>query len=450
MRPGALTIVLHTHMPYVEGFGTWPFGEEWLWEAIATSYLPLLDVLDAHPGELTLSVTPVLADQLEAPGAMERLDTFLAELRPTSHALDIEAAQDAGVATALEAGAATYAHALTRLRQRGRTLLPALAEHATWTSAATHAVLPLLATEAGVRLQLETGIAAHRARAGDWGGGLWLPECAHAPWLDEPLVHAGVHATVVDWTDVLGPGAHAPLRSPAGLCLVPLDREVVELAWSARGYPSHGDYCDTHNLTEHRHGAWAIDGTPYEPERGRARAVAHAEDFAERVAARVAGGGLSVFAVDTELLGHWWREGIVWLGAVLGACRRRGVSVLPLDAALDEWTVAPAPAAPPATSWGEGRDLRTWSGPAAGGLAWRQRAAELRVLAPGLRPSERALRELLALQSSDWAFLVSRGTAGPYPGERAAGHEAALEAALAGEGDAALRSLAPHLAGAAI
>ena len=61
-----LSIVLHTHMPYVEGFGTWPFGEEWLWEAIATSYLPLLDVLDAHPGKVTLSMTPVLADQLAA------------------------------------------------------------------------------------------------------------------------------------------------------------------------------------------------------------------------------------------------------------------------------------------------------------------------------------------------------------------------------------------------
>ncbi len=46
-----VSIVLHTHMPYVEGFGTWPFGEEWLWEAIAASYLPLLDVLDRHPGQ---------------------------------------------------------------------------------------------------------------------------------------------------------------------------------------------------------------------------------------------------------------------------------------------------------------------------------------------------------------------------------------------------------------
>jgi 1,4-alpha-glucan branching enzyme len=47
--PGALAIVLHTHMPYVEGFGTWPFGEEWLWEAVAACYLPLLDALDAAP-----------------------------------------------------------------------------------------------------------------------------------------------------------------------------------------------------------------------------------------------------------------------------------------------------------------------------------------------------------------------------------------------------------------
>ncbi len=70
---GALAIVLHTHMPYVEGFGTWPFGEEWLWEAIAGSYLPLLELLDAG-APLTLSLTPVLCDQLEAPGVRERFD----------------------------------------------------------------------------------------------------------------------------------------------------------------------------------------------------------------------------------------------------------------------------------------------------------------------------------------------------------------------------------------
>jgi 1,4-alpha-glucan branching enzyme len=64
------------------------------------------------------------------------------------------------------------------------------------------------------------------------------------------------------------------------------------------------------------------------------------------------------------------------------------------------------------------------------------------------RPSERAQRELLALQASDWAFLVSRGGAGDYPLARLAGHADALAAALAGGGgEPALRNLAPVLAG---
>jgi 1,4-alpha-glucan branching enzyme len=44
-----------------------------------------------------------------------------------------------------------------------------------------------------------------------------------------------------------------------------------------------------------------------------------------------------------------------------------------------------------------------------------------------------AVRELLALQASDWAFMVSRGIATPYALERAEGHRQALERALAGE-----------------
>ncbi len=202
-------------MPYVEGFGTWPFGEEWLWEAIATSYLPLLDVLEEHPGRVTLSMTPVLCDQLEAPGALDRCLTFLRELRPESHRLDIEAEDDAAVAAVLEQSAADYAAAADALERRGD-LIAAFAPHVTWTSAATHAVLPLLATSTGVRLQLLTGVRSHRERFGDWEGGLWLPECAHADWIDDLLEEAGARLTCVDWTDVLGPGTHAPVAEQGG------------------------------------------------------------------------------------------------------------------------------------------------------------------------------------------------------------------------------------------
>ncbi|MFZ0090327.1 MAG: hypothetical protein WAL63_12520, partial [Solirubrobacteraceae bacterium] len=116
---GELAIVLHTHMPYVEGFGTWPFGEEWLWEAIATSYLPLLDVLDRGTGTpLTLSLTPVLCDQLEHPGAVARCARFLREIRPESHRRDARELETAGrpaLVAELERSAAEYAAAAQRL-----------------------------------------------------------------------------------------------------------------------------------------------------------------------------------------------------------------------------------------------------------------------------------------------------------------------------------------------
>ena len=454
---GELAIVLHSHMPYVEGFGTWPFGEEWLWEAIATSYLPLLDVLDGG-APITLSLTPVLCDQLEAPGALERCTAFLAGIRVESHRRDIAAAAgEAGVVAALEHSAARYAWARERLAaERGGDLLTALGRHVAWTSSATHAVLPLLATSAGARLQLRTGIDAHRRRFGDgWRGGFWLPECAHAPWLDPLLEEAGARAVCVDLTDVLAPDEHLrPLRSPSGTLLVPIDRATIELVWSRGGYPADPRYRDYHAFTPHRHRAWSNDGAPYDPARAAAAAREHAADFVARVRARVAGGGLAVCALDTELLGDWWHEGPLWLEAVIEQAAAQGLRIACLDDALRRHEPAPAPDDLPVTSWGTPRDLSTWSAPPVAGMAWAARDAELRTVAAARAggTGARAIRELLALQSSDWAFLVSRDLAAPYGRERAALHRHTLDAALAAPGahDPALRNLAPQASQAAL
>jgi 1,4-alpha-glucan branching enzyme len=452
MSDGRLAIVLHSHLPYVEGFGTWPFGEEWLWEAIATSYLPLLDMMEKG-APLTLSLTPVLCDQLEAPGALERCRAFLRDVRPASHALDIEAADDPAVAAELERAAGEYAGALNRLPAD---LLAALAPFAAWTSAATHALLALLATDAGVRLQVRTGVASHRARFGDgWRGGFWLPECAHAPWLDGLLEEAGVHATCVDLTDVFGlgdPRHLRPLASQAGPLLVPIDRVAVDLVWAASGYPSHAAYRDHHRRTARDHHPWANDGAVYDPARAAEQAAVDAADFVARVGRRVRDGGLCVCALDTELLGHWWHEGPQWLELVVAEAARGGVELVHLDDALSDCDPSPAGAAGErVTTWGTPRDLSTWSGPRVADLAWAARTAELDVLAAGTAVGDRAVRELLALQSSDWAFLASAGTAGDYPRERFEGHAAALRAALADPGcEPAVRNLAPRLARAAL
>jgi 1,4-alpha-glucan branching enzyme len=447
-------------MPYVEGFGTWPFGEEWLWEAIATSYLPLLDVLGRAP--ITLSLTPVLCDQLEAPGAVERCMRFLTDVRPESHRRDRERFRQAGqhaFADELERSAAEYAAAAERLQALAPDgLLAALGAQAGWTSAATHAVLPMLASDTGIALQTQTGIASHRRRFGGWAGGFWLPECAHAPWLDEVLEEAGVRCTCVELTREFGLGDSRHLRpqaTEAGPVLWPVDRQTMSLVWSDQGYPASPAYRDYHGLTAHHHRVWRNDGRPYDPHAAGALVAEHASDFVGRVRERMRDGGVCVCALDTELLGHWWYEGVQWLAAVLDEAARQGLGMTTLDDALERHEPMPPPATGGVTTWGEGGDLRTWSGPSVADMAWVGRAAELNVLALGRRPADGALRELLALQSSDWAFLASRELAGDYPRERARGHTEGLTRALEPAGDAGsvpgiepgLRNLAPELVG---
>jgi 1,4-alpha-glucan branching enzyme len=255
---GALSIVLHTHMPYVEGFGTWPFGEEWLWEAMATCYLPLLDLLD-EGAPLTLSLTPVLCDQLEADGIAERFTRFVDEVRRHTHTEDANGLRAGGherLACELERSFADYERAAMRLAERGGDLLRAFSAHVQWTSAATHAVLPLLASDAGARAQVQAGVQAQRARFDGWGGGFWLPECAHAPAIEPILLDAGVSACCVELTRRLGLGSSAhlrPLMTEAGLTLVPIDRQTISLVWSEAGYPAHREYRDYHRHTIHHH-----------------------------------------------------------------------------------------------------------------------------------------------------------------------------------------------------
>jgi 1,4-alpha-glucan branching enzyme len=456
---GRLAIVLHTHMPYVEGFGTWPFGEEWLWEAIAGSYLPLLDVLDSG-APLTLSLTPVLCDQLEAPGWQDRFASFVEDVRRQTHAQDARGMRGAGhseLARELDRSWRDYERALEMLARRGGDLLAAFAPHAQWTSSATHAVLPLLATDAGVRVQVHSGIAAHRARFGeDWRGGFWLPECAHVPRLEAVLAQAGARATCIELTGTFGRGASEhlrPLLGDAGVLLAPVDRATMDLVWSDGGYPADPAYRDYHHHTIHHHTPWSNDGGAYDHARAIARAQEHAADFVARTRARLAGAGaavpggaIAVCALDTELLGHWWYEGIDWLEAVVRECSSQGLELVTLDGALAGSEPAPArdmlgdadAQCEPrqASSWGAGGDLSTWSAPPVAELAFAQRRAELQVVAAGALGDRAAVRELLALQSSDWAFMLARGISAPYARERAAGHGEALQRALASRGDA--------------
>jgi 1,4-alpha-glucan branching enzyme len=455
---GDLALVLHSHMPYVEGFGTYPFGEEWLFDAVIRSYLPVLEVAR----DLTLTVTPVLADQLEDAGARERLRRFLLEWRIGAAEADM-AEVPPECRPACEGELARYRHALELLdREGGDPLAPfrrAAGEGrvALAASAATHAVLPLLASRAGLRLQLDAGLRSHRRRFG-WDGGFWLPECGYAPGLEWRLAEAGVRWFCVDQSAHEEPlQALAPVRTEAGPVALPIDWEAIGWLWSLDGYPSDPAYAQFDGKSLRGIRLWRVGGGAYDPAAAEAAARRQADEFLAAVAARLRSfterhgrRGLLVFAIDTELLGHWWSEGPIWLRAVLDGAQAAGVRPVTVPAALREHEPVERPLA--ASSWGEGKDLRTWDSPPVADLAWGARRLELRLLralSAGLRGDAalRAARELLAAQASDWAFLDERGQAGDYAFQRATDHARTMLEAIDCERvtDPRMRSLAPDL-----
>jgi 1,4-alpha-glucan branching enzyme len=446
-------------MPYVEGFGTYPFGEEWLFDAFARSHLPVLEVAR----DLTLTVTPVLADQLEAPGVGERMLEFLRRYRLGAAETDAAEA-DPGMRPAAESEVAHYRLAVERLEASGGRAVEAFREAGAsdrvelMASAATHAVMPKLATLAGRRLQLDAGLRSHTRRFGR-PQGFWLPECAYVPGLEKVLAERGISYTCLDQSSLEPDGAAlTPLRLPGGPLAFTIDWPTVSRVWGEGGYPGAPEYLEYHRLSVNGTRLWAISGDPYEPERAAARAETDAATFLDAVRSRLdrhrsARGerGLCVFAIDTELLGHWWAEGPLWLRAVLDRADQHGIRLLKLSDALDDHAGENRPARE--ASWGEGKSLETWDSPSVADLAWAARRLELRLLravragAPPERLS-RAARELLAVQSSDWAFMDHRAQAGDYPYRRVVTHAGSLLEALDSSREAPekeLRNLAPDL-----
>ena len=152
----------------------------------------------------------------------------------------------------------------------------------------------------------------------------------------------------MELTSVFGEGSWEhlqPLVGERGLVLVPIDRSTISLVWSDRGYPAGGAYRDYHRLTTFHHNPWNNAGDAYDHDAALERARADAADFVTRVRARLRdgaaaapgplpGGGLVVCALDTELLGHWWYEGVSWLAAVVEEAARQGLELVRLDEAV--------------------------------------------------------------------------------------------------------------------
>src|SRR3978361_2128249 len=83
---GYLSIVLHAHLPFVRHPEHDDFLEEdWLFEAITETYVPLLQAFfrlrdEGIPFRITMSITPPLAAMLDDPLLRGRHDRYLQRL----------------------------------------------------------------------------------------------------------------------------------------------------------------------------------------------------------------------------------------------------------------------------------------------------------------------------------------------------------------------------------
>jgi 1,4-alpha-glucan branching enzyme len=204
---GAFTFVLHSHLPYVLFHGRWPHGTDWLFEASAETYVPLLNVFNRLVSEgimpkATVGITPILAEQLASPIFKDSFASYLKEKIATSEndVKDFTRRGEKNLGRTAEGWRVFYTEILESFEDRYKGDI--VGEFARLqnegaveiiTCAATHGYLPLIGYDRAVRAQVRLGVKNYEKHFGRPPKGIWLPECAYRPsyFWEFPVEDAG-------------------------------------------------------------------------------------------------------------------------------------------------------------------------------------------------------------------------------------------------------------------
>jgi len=191
---GFVTLTLHSHLPYVVNHGTWPHGLEWLCEAAAETYLPLLRIV----GELeregvylkpNINLSPILLEQLAHPVFKAEFPKYLQRKVEAARkdAKEFYAAGDGHMARVAEFWERFFEEDLNHFTLLSSDIIAAFRKYndsgaiEVFTCAATHGYFPLLGTDASIRAQVRTGVETHKKYLGKAPRGIWIPECGYRP-----------------------------------------------------------------------------------------------------------------------------------------------------------------------------------------------------------------------------------------------------------------------------
>ncbi len=191
---GYVSFTLHSHLPYVVNHGTWPHGMEWLHEAAAETYLPLLRVFaELEQQKLALkanvNLSPILLEQLSHPVFKQEFPNYVNRKIEAARkdAENFKLQGDSHLAEVAAFWLHFYEQTLRHFEALGGDIIKGFRYFYETgaieiiTCGATHGYFPLLGTDASIRAQVRTGVATHHRFFGREPKGIWLPECGYRP-----------------------------------------------------------------------------------------------------------------------------------------------------------------------------------------------------------------------------------------------------------------------------
>jgi 1,4-alpha-glucan branching enzyme len=524
MHSGNYVLILHTHLPWVLHHGNWPHGEDWLTEAAAECYIPLLNIFnelmeEGVPPKVTLDISPVLCEQLEHPDFKNVFLNYCDE--------KIEAAQtdeknftDWGYDKHhiyltqfwqqwFEQKKHDYIHKYNGSIIGGFKKLQDEGAIEVMTCGATHGYLPLLGTDESINLQIKAAVENYKKHFGRNPRGIWLPECAYRPsydWhsmipvapyhqkhlrpgIEQFLAKFDIEYFVTD-QDLLERswqiGAYLDAKKqrfvskncqdfPSDLsyqhpnpmeiyhvsssdkveygtsAIYTRHRDISMQVWSGEvGYPGEPDYLDFHKkhlgsmlrywrVTDNK--ADMMYKTLYHPDWTFDKIDKQSNHFIHHIenSSNWFNSATGLFTTictpfDTELFGHWWFEGPLFLKAVI-----KGLSHSPYvnSATASEQFIRTKPQKViglPEGSWGVNNNHDVWINE---GNKWtweviynnENRMKKMKQLFDANKNSKvlkriltQTLREMMLLHSSDWQFLIYTESAKDYAEQRFSFH----------------------------
>lgn len=468
INKGYLCFVLHSHLPYVHHPEKDKCLEEnWFFDALAETYLPLLELLtrlheESVPYIITFSLSPTLTTMMQDELLQERFVLYLEDKialgekeiernKKDSDLLKLSKIYKMHYEKCLD----TFENVYKRNLIKGFKYLEKAGCIEIITTAATHAFLPLYEEFPQViEAQIHTAVISYGRVFGQEPKGMWIPELGYFPGLSKYMKQHGINYSFISAHGQLFAenksryGVYAPVKTENGLYAFSRDIPASRSVWSNEdGYPSDQVYRDSYQdigydepreyISPHifdesirintGYKYYRINagekGRKYYPEKAHEKAVDHAENFiyhrvkqVKKLGSKMDRPPVVVCPYDSEIFGKWWYEGIIWLEQVIRkAAETEELEMVSPSQYLEEYneheTVEPI-----FSSWGNKGYASVWLG---GANDWvyrhihkaSERMKDLVLRFPdesGLkkRVLNQAAREVLLAQASDWPFIM--------------------------------------------